>query len=1227
MKKLFYLLFVLAGISAKAQNGFSINGKITDEKGGIVPGATVFLSNSKSMTAANGEGEFNLDGLQSGTYELVVKMLGFNPFIKNINIQGQSVNVAVKLTPNIKTLNEVVINAKVDPNRAKYLKMFISNFIGESANAKQCKILNPDVIKLKYDKNNEVLEAHSDDLIKIENRALGYQVNYLLTSFTFDDKNQSFAYEGKPYFEELKDASNRKLWEHNREVAYNGSIRHFFRALFNGTAEAEGFLVYRFKFAPDNSSKNGVLFNTRSGLSMPLTTAKSVYGDLSNASLVNSASLFSVIDNDFKLLKLGTTHTSVADSTKLFIIYSREEEPAAFYNSDGHIELPVNRSSKKGQVSQISPIKDSVLFDRNGSMLPANDILFSGYWTWERVADLMPFDYSIAAPKPVSGKLIELTASLDTFRKKVPIEKVHLQLDKPYYSVGDTAWVKGYVVNETNSLSTLSRFLYVDLINDKDSVKTNLRLPLTYGLGWGGLTLSDSTIQAGNYHIRAYTTLMRNLGEEYFFDKAVKIGNALPPRADQKTPTPKGIAKSESPSTTVSAKTDPAVSMQFFPEGGELVYGINSKVGFKAVGANGLGRDISGYIADQNNEQVVTFQAEHAGMGSFMLQPVAGSTYTAVVKYNDGKELRIELPKAKEQGYTLTASQNENNVIVSIQVSNDLLNKGEITLIAQAGNTIQYTGRKQLTQTSFTAIIPKSRFPEGILQFTLFSPEYKPVAERLVFIRNADRRLNIQVVPDKKDYNTRGRVTLNLAVTDQQGNPVTGSFSLAVTDEGKVPYAEADEKSIFSNLLLTSDLKGYIEHPNYYFTDVSADKDRQLDNLLLTQGWRRFVWNDLLTNTYPVLASQPEKGRGISGRVLTDKGKPVPDAKVTLLVSVGNGVILDTTANTEGRFVFDFPFSQGTKYNVTATDAKKSSDLKVEIDKQQVTPPITLKLFDDEPPADGFNAYLQNSRQRYDEMNKYGLIYGGHMLKEVKINQYQRQLDIKGAAVKNSQNLAGPGNADAVFTFVDLLTSGGQLGYWLAGRIPGVKIVIDKKTGDFLPYLSINDRTDQTIQAPMTLILDGVELDLDAYKFLNPDQISSIEILKGPSAGLYGMHGAAGVFIVTTKKGDVDYNYYTMEKFRPGSMKPQGLKTYTFQGGYDYRREFYSPDYDNPKTDTQIGDLRSTIYWNPNVVPDKDGKATIKFFNADTKGSYRIIAEGLNMGGGMGRQVYHYTVK
>ncbi len=807
--------------------------------------------------------------------------------------------------------------------------------------------------------------------------------------------------------------------------------------------------------------------------------------------------------------------------------------------------------------------------------------------------------------KPADSKIQGLVTSLDSFSGKNPVEKVHLHFDKPYYSLGDTIWMKAYVVNESNELSSLSKLLHIDLVNDNGVVKTSIAMPITKGLGWGAVTLSDS-LQEGNYHIRAYTNMMRNFAPEYFFDKAVKIGNAL--ASSQKT----------NPAATVNnipAGRSTDISVSFFPEGGELVNNLTSKIAFKAIGPDGLSREISGYVVDQNNQQIATFRSEHAGMGTFIIQPAPGNTYTAVVKFN-GSEKRVELPKTRTQGFVLSVSQNNENVVVNINASPGLLQNGTIALVGQQNNMVRYAAAKTLDHIAFNTVIPKSRFSEGIVQFTLFSPDFQPVAERLVFIHRPGSHLKVNVVADKPDYKKRDKVHLDVEVTDQDGKPVTGAFSLAVTDETKVPYPEANEKTIFSNLLLTADLKGYVEQPNYYFTANSMDKDGQLDNLLLTQGWRRFVWKDILSNTLPPIAYQAETGIGISGRVLTAGGKPAAGAKVFLLFNIGNGILIDTVTNNDGRFSFgNFPFRKGVSYNVSVRDAKGNKNLKIQIDKQDYALPAVNQL-PDEPQNNNYLAtYLENSRARFSEIKKENYLNKPVELKEV---------DIRELAVRNSASMAGPGNADQVLTFVDLVSCQYDLSKCLNGRLTGVRFKPDTGRsltikGSFVPF-------SRGFDEPMMVIVDGIERP-DGLATTMSEDVASVEVLLGGGASaLYGLHGSNGVIIVTTKRGDIDYSAFELEHQRPGYNKAEGLLKYTF-AGYEMRREFYSPDYSNRLTNYQLPDLRSTIYWKPNIITNSQGKAGIDFFNADGTGNYRVIVEGLGQDGKLGRQVYSYTVK
>ena len=877
--------------------------------------------------------------------------------------------------------------------------------------------------------------------------------------------------------------------------------------------------------------------------------------------------------------------------------------------------------------------------------------------------------------------LKKILFQIEKYGAEFPQEKVHLHMDKPYYAIGDNIWFKAYVVNaEMNELSALSKFLYVDLINDKDSIKQSLKLPLTVGVAWGDFTLTDS-LKEGNYRIRAYTTWMRNFGEEYFFDKTFTVGNSIAntvltnvnytfnktgnservvadvqytdmegnPLANKEVSyninldfrdiaKGKGITDARGnvqiaftnnqpfilksgkiltsirldEKTTVSKNfpvksTSNQADVKFFPEGGELVTGIRSRVGFKAVGSDGLGMKISGYITDKGNNKLAEFESEHAGMGYFRLNPIPNEIYIAHIKFEDGSERTFPLPRLLPQGYVLSVNNNDaENLIVTIVTSEKIQPEAKFTLIAQTNGHVNFVAKNMLQGQAFTAKIPKNRFPTGILQLTVFSPTNDPVAERLVFINHSDL-LKIDMSTSKTVFDKREKVKLTLDVKDANAKPTVGSFSVSVIDESKVPFDESKETTIISNLLLSSDLKGYIEDPNYYFTDINEDRIRQLDILLLTQGWRRFEWKNILSNSFPNLAFEPETTMEISGRVKALNGKPVVGGKVTLFSSAGDVFLMDTLTDVNGEFKFEnLNFSDSTKFIVQARNEKDRKNVDIELNRI----PAQLVTKNKNEPMLEVNVnrsilpYLQNSKNQFDELRRYGIIGKSIMLAEVKVVE-------KKPVLKNSSNLNGAGNADAIIKSEDLLNCP-FLTQCIQGRVAGIIV----SNGIVYSARSMNSSFQGPV--PMQIVIDGMMVEPEFISSINPLDVESIEVLKsGANTAIYGMRGGGGVLVINTKRGETNKDY---RNYAPGiiSYNPKGL----YKG-----REFYSPDYADPKINTKMADLRTTVYWNPNIVSDSTGKASVEFFNGDGIGKYKAIVEGVDINGKIGRKIYKYTVK
>ncbi|MBS1504289.1 MAG: hypothetical protein JST32_19630, partial [Bacteroidetes bacterium] len=500
--------------------------------------------------------------------------------------------------------------------------------------------------------------------------------------------------------------------------------------------------------------------------------------------------------------------------------------------------------------------------------------------------------------------LTKAFTALDDFSARNPVEKVYLQLDRSYYTPGDTVWFKAYVTAGGEHVpSGISNVLNVELVSEKNSVEQLIRSPLTGGLSWGDISLPD-TLVSGNYRIVAYTNWMRNAGAEYFFDRPIRVGAVQVPRPDPLPVILAGNRMTKKQAEALLDKTD----IQFFPESGSLVNGIRSKVAFKAM-EDGSGREVSGIITDDSNSQITSFKSSHLGMGIFYLTPEKGKTYKASLFFADGTQCLTGLPAATDKGFVMNINNTDSvNVRVTVTASQAILNDprqyGGINLVAQAGGKVYYTAKSKVSAQPLVAIIPKSKFPAGIVQFTLFSADGEPLNERIAFIEPRDQ-LRLSLSPDQKTgYSSRQKVKIGLNAIDSSRKPITGSFSVSVVNESVLSDNAETEPTIFSYLLLTSDLKGYIENPGYYFGDSDKAKS-DLDILMLTQGYRRFEWKKILNGEQQPVKHLPEKTLSIYGHVTTPGGKPVAKAKVSLLSSQGGFMMLDTVTDQNGRFVFD----------------------------------------------------------------------------------------------------------------------------------------------------------------------------------------------------------------------------------------------------------------------------------------------------------------------------------
>jgi hypothetical protein len=775
-----------------------------------------------------------------------------------------------------------------------------------------------------------------------------------------------------------------------------------------------------------------------------------------------------------------------------------------------------------------------------------------------------------------------IPSCLGQAQPQIEREKIHIHFDKPFYAAGDTIWFKAYVVTAgSNRPSLTSKVLHVNLIDSHKHIIKNMLLPVDSGLTNGDIILPD-TLKEGRYRIYAFTNWMRNFGSDTFFEKEIPVINNGSPDA---SPQQKDI-------TQDTAKTN----VQFFPEGGELVIGLRSKVGVKITGYNGLGKNAGGDVIDQDGHIVASFHTTHAGIGAFPLTPAAGKYYKAVMNTPGKGEMRVPLPEVRTQGFVLTVNNRESDSVHVNIANNNTAGREEIILTAQGDWLVYYSVKITMENGRCKASIPRKYLPAGVIRLTLSSAQNIPVAERLIFNDDA-KDLQLKISSSKTEYSTSEKITLNVSSAGVGSKPLYGSYSVAVTNVIKVPANEEAESTIQSNLLLASDVKGPIEHPNYYFSARtkadSIERVLYLDNLLLTQGWRRFIWKKIAADSTG-LPFAPENGLQISGKLLTKTKRPVINSKIYAFAhSGGMPVLLNTVTANDGSFVFsDLDFDDPTSFAIQTKDVKNKNNVAIFLN---TVPEPELPAFDSLARNSMIEAdYSIANEKRNSEMTTNHIGKNIRQLKEV---------IVKGKKEAYSSTALGRNFA---YNVMDNNKLKGE---------SSLKYIIEK----YNPFIRF-DRDNQpqykggrmfNISGFVTMI-DGALIDNYILQSMNPDEVESMEIhMNGLGVGILNK----GVIVINTKRRDPNHD------FRKDAVS--GMSTFLVKGYYR-SREFYNP---TDKLKQEKPDLRDVVYWNPKVSTDGDGKANMTFFNADSKGLYKVVIEGVSFDGRLGRGVYTYVVK
>ena len=761
-----------------------------------------------------------------------------------------------------------------------------------------------------------------------------------------------------------------------------------------------------------------------------------------------------------------------------------------------------------------------------------------------------------------------IDSTIEKYANDYGQERTYLHFDKSSYVSGETIWYKAYLMNGIFPAEE-SKTMYVDWTDDKGTLLSHTMIPIVYATAAGQFDI-PLEYSAKFIHVKAYTKWMLNFDSAFLYNRDIRI-----------------LTKT---SGTAAQKITVIPSIQFFPEGGDAVAGVDNKIAFKANDQWGKPVKIKGVIQNNHGIFIDSLRVMHDGMGYFFIKPKPGESFTAKWKDERGTEHTSALPPVKATGVSMQVSLagNRRNFVITAPPES-AVGLGTVHLIGTMYQHEVFKLSKDISQGNIKGSIPAKDLPSGILTITVFDDHWVPLAERITYINNQEYLFGAEMNVEHWGLNKRAKNEIQITVADS----VPANFSVAVTD---VDIDTDSSDNIISHLLLSGELKGQVYHPSYYFTNTSDSISRDLDLVMLTHGWRRFKWDDITAVKFPMITYPRDTSYlTLSGKLYGALPSQLRDAgDIVLILQQKNGsnkmvavpVKPNGTFNDPSLVLFDT-----THIFYQLSKAKGLSDISVKFMEGRL-PPLSSNI-----PANGFYNQLTDTNGNYrhfqlaDQAAQLLSLYKGKVLETVTIKA-KTKTPVQILDEKYTSGLFSGGDN---YQF-DVLHDNRALGSlnifnYLQGQVAGLQI--------------------NTTSAPPTLqwrggapeiFLDEMPADAGMISSIPVSDVAYIKVMRPPFMG--GSNGGNGAIAIYTRRGDD-------AKPAPG----KGLDNNTVTG-YTAARQFYSPNYGTFNSDNEKSDIRTTLYWNPQAITTRENnKITLTFYNNDVTKAFRVVIEGMSKDG------------
>lgn len=772
------------------------------------------------------------------------------------------------------------------------------------------------------------------------------------------------------------------------------------------------------------------------------------------------------------------------------------------------------------------------------------------------------------------AKAQQIDSMMSVYAEGFPKEKIHVHFDRPVYNTGDTLFYKVYLL-AGNEPSVLSKNLYVEWYDTTGTLIKQTVAPLYQATAKGSFEI-PANYGGGFLHVKAFTRWMLNDDVAYLFQKNIPINGG-------------NIVIGRMPSPT---------RVDIFPESGTLVEGVNSRVAFKAINQAGLPVKIKGVLVDAQKKVLDSLKVQHDGMGVFVLKPLPGQQYQLNWTDEFGRAGTTSIKDIKKEGVVLTVRTNNEKAFLQFERSEPAsANFKQMNLLVHMNQVLMYKVGLKMSERNFQrAEIPIEELPTGIVQFTLFTADWIPVAERIAFINNHTHDFNAKINPIVTNLGKRALNKFDIFVSDTSMT----NMSVAVIDANANTN---DPHSIFSNFLLASEIKGYVHNPSYYFQSDADSIMNRLDLVMMTNGWRKINWEKMREGIGPQLKYMPEtEYMSLKGSVFGIKPGMVKDQQLNFVMAAKDSskslqfAAIDANGNFEQPGIFFYDTVK--VYYGFNNNSKLSGATQVKIENGLLRKENGAKVgFGNLPPIWGGIDSMAIVRMNFllSEQEKLRRLKASTTLAEVVVKtKTKSKIEIMDETYTSGLFSRGDGYSfdltEGTNLAIDIFT-------YLQGKVAGLQV-----TGSG-PAVNLSWRGGMP-----DIYLNEIRSDIPMVSTIPVADVAYIKVFRPPFFGT-GAGGGSGAIVVYTKKGGGQSK---------GGQNVKGLES-TLLSGYSIFKEFYNPVYDKTAASFEP-DTRNTLYWNPYIITNKKSpRYQVEFYNNDVSTKLKIVLEGFNANGKMTR--------